>query len=265
MAAHPRSRGENDLIRVAGYLSAGSSPLTRGKPRVARIAGLPGGLIPAHAGKTFASTSSACPARAHPRSRGENDSLPGCTSGWEGSSPLTRGKRQRRKGPRNPHRLIPAHAGKTTVGALAVLPDRAHPRSRGENAYGSPLSRLSQGSSPLTRGKLLGQVAGARHHGLIPAHAGKTGKNNIFANVQGAHPRSRGENRRSPGNLASKKGSSPLTRGKQGSIEKATSRGRLIPAHAGKTTDALQSVSRPWAHPRSRGENSVPCNSSSNS
>ena len=30
-AAHPRSRGENDLIRVTGYLSAGSSPLTRGK------------------------------------------------------------------------------------------------------------------------------------------------------------------------------------------------------------------------------------------
>ena len=30
--AHPRSRGENDLIRVAGYLSVGSSPLTRGKP-----------------------------------------------------------------------------------------------------------------------------------------------------------------------------------------------------------------------------------------
>ena len=29
--AHPRSRGENDLIRVAGYLSVGSSPLTRGK------------------------------------------------------------------------------------------------------------------------------------------------------------------------------------------------------------------------------------------
>ena len=28
---HPRSRGENDLIRVAGYLSVGSSPLTRGK------------------------------------------------------------------------------------------------------------------------------------------------------------------------------------------------------------------------------------------
>ena len=70
--AHPRSRGEN-VAEIGGEVDGpGSSPLTRGKPRIARIAGLPRGLIPAHAGKTFVSTSSACPARAHPRSRGEN-------------------------------------------------------------------------------------------------------------------------------------------------------------------------------------------------
>ena len=50
--AHPRSRGENDLIRVAGYLSVGSSPLTRGKQVVTAYNTRTGGLIPAHAGKT---------------------------------------------------------------------------------------------------------------------------------------------------------------------------------------------------------------------
>ena len=50
--AHPRSRGENrGLIENLGE-AQGSSPLTRGKPRISSA--FPGvrGLIPAHAGKT---------------------------------------------------------------------------------------------------------------------------------------------------------------------------------------------------------------------
>ena len=53
--AHPRSRGENDLIRVAGYLSVGSSPLTRGKRGGVPFGGVGLRLIPAHAGKTASS------------------------------------------------------------------------------------------------------------------------------------------------------------------------------------------------------------------
>ena len=92
-----------------------------------------GGLIPAHAGKTIARLSSGPCARAHPRSRGEN-----ATSGqsWglgvahprsrgenkgttllerhvDGSSPLTRGKREKETEVNQSDRLIPAHAGKT--------------------------------------------------------------------------------------------------------------------------------------------------------
>ena len=50
-------------------------------------------------------------------------------------------------------------------------------------------------------------------------------------------------------------GSSPLTRGKQGTNCDKKSRIRLIPAHAGKTRGGGLHVTRRSAHPRSRGEN----------
>ena len=50
-------------------------------------------------------------------------------------------------------------------------------------------------------------------------------------------------------------GSSPLTRGKHRPAASIHGTSRLIPAHAGKTTDGACSVCRHWAHPRSRGEN----------
>ena len=51
--AHPRSRGENELGTLLGAQLKGSSPLTRGKPHLARLMRGRMGLIPAHAGKTF--------------------------------------------------------------------------------------------------------------------------------------------------------------------------------------------------------------------
>ena len=37
--AHPRSRGENAAHALAEIYARGSSPLTRGKPRVGRVCG----------------------------------------------------------------------------------------------------------------------------------------------------------------------------------------------------------------------------------
>ena len=54
---------------------------------------------------------------------------------------------------------------------------------------------------------------------------------------------------------ASIRGSSPLTRGKRGLVENDLARGRLIPAHAGKTSRPGTRRPRTAAHPRSRGEN----------
>ena len=91
--AHPRSRGENGEAGAVIGADLGSSPLTRGKPPPRdRGRGL-GGLIPAHAGKTYAIAGFSPVMRAHPRSRGENRIGWGPLRGREGSSPLTRGKR----------------------------------------------------------------------------------------------------------------------------------------------------------------------------
>ena len=72
VAAHPRSRGENSCQRRNNLIFSGSSPLTRGKPRLFLQVSLGGGLIPAHAGKTVTPAGEDIVTRAHPRSRGEN-------------------------------------------------------------------------------------------------------------------------------------------------------------------------------------------------
>ena len=131
--AHPRSRGENGRAHrstLAGggsspltgenadrdgtvYSVEGSSPLTRGKRVDQGLDGSGRGLIPTHAGKTDPRSSSLQWARAHPRSRGENDVGARAAFGLQW--------------------LIPAHAGKTRAATVSVIHWRAHPRSRGEN------------------------------------------------------------------------------------------------------------------------------------
>ena len=133
--------------------------------------------------------------RAHPRSRGENIvDKPNILAGL-GSSPLTRGKPYYEGRQTLQHRLIPAHAGKTAPGRTPTARDGAHPRSRGENRGVYRYSEDPEGSSPLTRGKLLCVAALAGCVGLIPAHAGKTGMTAMWDLYTQAHPRSRGENR----------------------------------------------------------------------
>ena len=254
-AAHPRSRGENLPVGGWGCCVEGSSPLTRGKHL--RGLGDPprGGLIPAHAGKTFEGGELAACSGAHPRSRGENDAASFPYSSMVGSSPLTRGKRSYTHGYLLVSGLIPAHAGKTRRRNWDTCRSRAHPRSRGENWGTQPMPTDPPGSSPLTRGK---PGSFRRRRGLarlIPAHAGKTGRGCRRGRASRAHPRSRGENCAGVNSLMLSPGSSPLTRGKPDRRASWKSDPWLIPAHAGKTVGALPGVRRGRAHPRSRGEN----------
>ena len=212
--AHPRSRGEN-FTRVAwATVGAGSSPLTRGKPTRAACPPTATGLIPAHAGKTdwdarpwravglipahAGKTASVLvmtlSTSAHPRSRGENSISGLIVDRATGSSPLTRGKRRSERRPRRVGGLIPAHAGKTRRFAFTRSRNRAHPRSRGENAAEETAVDIHLGSSPLTRGKPTDKVCGGVGDGLIPAHAGKTSAPASWCGRTWAHPRSRGEN-----------------------------------------------------------------------
>ena len=173
----------------------------------------------------------------------------------DGSSPLTRGKRVIIVVAVGYGRLIPAHAGKTR-GCLGVRGrGRAHPRSRGENNQRPVLHLPCRGSSPLTRGKRIGNHHLNARAGLIPAHAGKTRLHYTSGTMYRAHPRSRGENLVTTGSYDGNLGSSPLTRGKPFRGCRCYYARGLIPAHAGKTTRTCARFPPPWAHPRSRGEN----------
>ena len=172
--AHPRSRGENGPAPGMVPTVVGSSPLTRGKRGDDLHSRVAAGLIPAHAGKTHNNLPPFYAVGAHPRSRGENR-LDGVTGGnITGSSPLTRGKLCPPRRASASTGLIPAHAGKTTACSAARPAGRAHPRSRGENIWGSPTAGTYKGSSPLTRGKHDFELRVRLLVGLIPAHAGKT-------------------------------------------------------------------------------------------
>ena len=111
-----------------------------------------------------------------------------------GSSPLTRGKLVFLVCPLDLLGLIPAHAGKTTHANWVVGAFPAHPRSRGENMFYESELAAALGSSPLTRGKLADDRRPLDFFRLIPAHAGKTRRQQGPCNCAAAHPRSRGEN-----------------------------------------------------------------------
>ena len=238
-------------------MQVGSSPLTRGKLARERRSHRLRRLIPAHAGKTDSSRRSGPRVPAHPRSRGENFVAAMYGLGLRGSSPLTRGKLHipGLAVPRG--RLIPAHAGKTPNSWTATPFNAAHPRSRGENGGVTVCPPSDDGSSPLTRGKRRACRRDRACMRLIPAHAGKTTGTGTQSASQTAHPRSRGENGSCAVLSWVNRGSSPLTRGKRGGSRGRGRRGRLIPAHAGKTLGRLPARAPASAHPRSRGENVV--------
>ena len=196
----------------------GSSPLTRGKPRVLLMGRGHSGLIPAHAGKTTLTDAEQSAPAAHPRSRGENAARSAATPISSGSSPLTRGKRRDRPKAGGQERLIPAHAGKTSDAGRRPANPAAHPRSRGENHPETGGGAFLAGSSPLTRGKHDRVRPREGRAGLIPAHAGKTITLGILKRPSC--------------------GSSPLTRGKHPVNRLPMVVIGLIPAHAGKTTAA---------------------------
>ena len=227
----------------------------RGKRTKQRAQFLILGLIPAHAGKTTRPTPSQSKPGAHPHSRRENVIDDGEARTGGGSSPLTRGKQSRQPSVRAIRGLIPAHAGKTSAITTILETLGAHPRSRGENIYVDWQTLHSAGSSPLTRGKRRDNLDSDREDGLIPTHAGKTPACPSPFYRRWAHPRSRGENTAIPRRCVSRRGSSPLTRGKRHVVPPRRIHQGLIPAHAGKTSASPYGTARKWAHPRSYGEN----------
>ena len=106
----------------------------------------------------------------------------------------------------------------------------AHPRSRGENLHLVTVDEAWAGSSPLARGKLRIYVTAEQSERLIPARAGKTGREGIDSAGPQAHPRVSGENPPLWLAVSFHRGSSPRERGKHQLTNWLIRPCRLIPA-----------------------------------
>ena len=173
----------------------------------------------------------------HPRAGGENLTPAGRLVIDGGSSPRGRGKHRAGARVREHPGLIPARAGKTSIGRAT--------------------SRAWPGSSPRGRGKRGINRRLRRLFRLIPARAGKTTHSAARVTPVPAHPRAGGENREEISRIQERSGSSPRGRGKRLSASLWTGRWRLIPARAGKTFLVPVARFRRRAHPRAGGENRV--------
>ena len=112
---HPRIRGEHLAERLAGHVGEGSSPHTRGARKRRSDGGILGRIIPAYAGSTAKSTSSAWRGSDHPRIRGEHQDPTEPSQENIGSSPHTRGALPKHQIRITSEGIIPAYAGSTVT------------------------------------------------------------------------------------------------------------------------------------------------------
>ena len=110
---HPRSRGVYIMRSSLNGSSYGSSPLARGLRAACAPRPRRGRIIPARAGFTAFSRSSASPCSDHPRSRGVYGLFSSSRGGAAGSSPLARGLPPARRARGGRRGIIPARAGFT--------------------------------------------------------------------------------------------------------------------------------------------------------
>ncbi len=191
---HPRACGANVYVSVPDWAAAGSSPRMRGKRlRPYKIIGRTR-IIPAHAGQTAHPKKIRTTRTDHPRACGAN--RPSRLEGFccSGSSPRMRGKRRTVQSRYTVFRIIPAHAGQTTLRRpqLWRLPD--HPRACGANRRPRPTPRGLRGSSPRMRGKPPNNLRPCSRH---PDHPRACGANRLlpveFGRGGGSSPRMRGK------------------------------------------------------------------------
>ena len=131
-------------------------------------------IIPAHAGQTQNRYRLAWRVPDHPRACGANWRRRSRTPRPLGSSPRMRGKLLQNSAPCKQRRIIPAHAGQTTVHSVLTNCQPDHPRACGANAMDKAKAASMTGSSPRMRGKPKPGELIAVEKRIIPAHAGQT-------------------------------------------------------------------------------------------
>ena len=232
---HPRIRGEHPAMARILRSASGSSPHTRGARQAGPQHGVRQRIIPAYAGSTRVGSDGVCRVSDHPRIRGEHVTMSLSGSCISGSSPHTRGALGLFLCVAVGHRIIPAYAGSTTKTFSPPRAARDHPRIRGEHMPWGEGEKQHPGSSPHTRGALLGHLEVRVYPGIIPAYAGSTSTSARGSSARADHPRIRGEHRpRVPG-VSFHAGSSPHTRGARQARPARPAQVGIIPAYAGST------------------------------
>ena len=128
-----------------------------------------------------------------------------------------------------------------------------HPRSRGVYQRRDLRRGRHDGSSPLARGLLQGDINDAKAVRIIPARAGFTAGLRVLEASLQDHPRSRGVYGTTSSATRSVRGSSPLARGLLSPANGEVYVTRIIPARAGFTSAPSCRCSCRSDHPRSRG------------
>ena len=132
------------------------------------------GIIPAHAGLTFAAYPLLLVERDHPRACGAHSILPIVMSVSAGSSPRMRGSQRSAEQSADSRRIIPAHAGLTRTLLRKKFQPWDHPRACGAHLVAALDFDVLAGSSPRMRGSLSQTANEIKTTGIIPAHAGLT-------------------------------------------------------------------------------------------
>ena len=154
-------------------------------------------------------------------------------------------------------RIIPAHAGQTSLFSVSSILTSDHPRACGANSRSKNLNPRRLGSSPRMRGK---RCVGRVQHPwprIIPAHAGQTEKSHQKQWFAPDHPRACGANLPPMPAIPIAAGSSPRMRGKLTLRRRHDHCERIIPAHAGQTDLDKFYGDVNADHPRACGAN--PC------
>ena len=150
-------------------------------------------------------------------------------------------------------RIIPAHAGFTSVACSTASSPWDHPRTRGVYAVHDGRGHWLVGSSPHARGLRLPLRLRREAEGIIPARAGFTRRPRRPRPPPPDHPRMRGVYLRRPDVVAPEDGSSPHARGLLGEAAGHPLGDGIIPACAGFTERGHAGIAATKDHPRMRG------------
>ena len=185
--------GEKTVKVPALVVPTGSPPRRRGKVIAQRHALFGVGITPAQTGKRAQPACPGIPGQDHPRVGGEKSLTRWQPTGIPGSPPRRRGKEKLEAHRLELARITPAQAGKSVAPRQKRSALWDHPRVGGEKYSRPSYSRISMGSPPRGRGKVVRPDVVAKAAGITPAWAGKSLRSGLAHSMFWDHPRVGGE------------------------------------------------------------------------